>query len=200
MVAQSVIVLAKNFTSSTSQFQLLQKGLTFVPTLDLTRGQRQQFQFDLYNYHRKLTLAAYFKDSPDRQQRPFMPPSEWVPPPDKILKEINQLIEADMGEFKIHYKYRGYKAKTYNLPQTEGIALRELAQAKHIVMKPADKGSATVIMSREQYVHEVNRQLNDTNYKKLDKPIYLTPDPPFDQGKTQSERKPNRFSGHHCFL
>ena len=49
-----------------------------------------------------------------------------------------------------------------------------MAENKQIVIKPADKGSAVVIMSKEQYCKEVYRQLNDTNYcKKLDSPIFI---------------------------
>uniref|UniRef100_A0AAR2JGT8 Uncharacterized protein n=1 Tax=Pygocentrus nattereri TaxID=42514 RepID=A0AAR2JGT8_PYGNA len=44
---------------------------------------------------------------------------------------------------------------------------------KSIVIKPADKGSITVIMDRNQYVKEANRQLNNPQYyQKLDKPIF----------------------------
>uniref|UniRef100_A0AAR2JWK9 Uncharacterized protein n=1 Tax=Pygocentrus nattereri TaxID=42514 RepID=A0AAR2JWK9_PYGNA len=44
---------------------------------------------------------------------------------------------------------------------------------KCIVIKPADKGSITVIMDRNQYVKEANRQLNNPQYyQKLDKPIF----------------------------
>lgn len=61
-----------------------------------------------------------------------------------------------------------------NLKTEEIHALKELKNAKHIVIKPADKGSAVVIMDREQYIFEVNRQLNDKNYyKKLEEPIFL---------------------------
>ena len=54
------------------------------------------------------------------------------------------------------------------------MALSELKTNKHIVIKPADKGSAVVILDRDQYILEVDRQLNDTiYYKRLDHPIYL---------------------------
>lgn len=42
-----------------------------------------------------------------------------------------------------------------------------------MVIKPADKGAAVVLMDREQYSFEGYRQLNDgTYYSKLQKPIY----------------------------
>lgn len=43
-----------------------------------------------------------------------------------------------------------------------------------MVIKPADKGSTTVIMDRTDYVEEALRQLQDpTYYLPLDKPIFL---------------------------
>lgn len=49
-----------------------------------------------------------------------------------------------------------------------------MATNKHIVIKPADKGSTVVILDREKYIFEANRQLEDkTYYKRLQQPIYL---------------------------
>ena len=46
-------------------------------------------------------------------------------------------------------------------------------QNTQIVIKPADKGSATVILSRGNYIREAHRQLNNPKYyKKLDKAIW----------------------------
>lgn len=39
-------------------------------------------------------------------------------------------------------------------------ALRELTHSKHII-NPTDKENMVVILSREQYVHEAERQWND---------------------------------------
>lgn len=66
-----------------------------------------------------------------------------------------------------------YKEKL-NVSLQEEEAFKEWMQNRHTVLKPADKGSAVVILSREQYILEANRQLNDQTYfQKLDKPIYL---------------------------
>ena len=61
-----------------------------------------------------------------------------------------------------------------NLEPEEAEALRELRNNRNIIVKPADKGSAVVLMDREQYLWEGYRQLNDsTYYAKLDRPIYI---------------------------
>lgn len=166
-----MVVLAKTFTLSHPQRTLLSKGLSFVPTLDLGRNQKIQLQLDIQNYHRKLKLAAYFKNARDRPLLPFVGPSMWTPPLKDLPLEISNLIESDMADFKKHYRLVQERG---NISQAEVKALRELQHAKHVVIKPADKGSAVVILSRDQYVLEVERQLNDAvYYKKLDKPIYM---------------------------
>ena len=56
-----------------------------------------------------------------------------------------------------------------NLSPNETLALKELCNNRDIVIKPADKGSAVVIMQRKDYLKEGYRQLADINfYRKLD--------------------------------
>ncbi|XP_061749458.1 uncharacterized protein LOC133548063 [Nerophis ophidion] len=60
-----------------------------------------------------------------------------------------------------------------NLTREEIEALYSLKINKHIVIKPADKGSAVVILDRSQYIWEGSRQLGDTTYYlPLSEPIY----------------------------
>lgn len=82
------------------------------------------------------------------------------------------LVKKDQKDFNKHFKLHMEKSNLSE--EEEEVALWELMQNRHIVIKPADKGSAVVTLSRDQYVLEVNRQLQDTTYyKKLSKPIYL---------------------------
>ena len=56
-----------------------------------------------------------------------------------------------------------------NLTTEERLALQKLRARTDIIIKPADKGSATVVMSKEAYIREAERQLeNETYYHKLD--------------------------------
>ena len=58
---------------------------------------------------------------------------------------------------------------TPNLSPEELEALKQLRNDNTIVIKKADNGSTVVIMNRDDYIAEVERQLNDTKfYKKLD--------------------------------
>ena len=51
-----------------------------------------------------------------------------------------------------------------NLSRKERKALSTLRKRTDIVIKPADKGSGTVIMDPSWYVNDCDRQLNDTKY------------------------------------
>lgn len=166
----NVIVLAKDFNPSKAQIDLLNKGLTFIPSLEIHKNHRLELQNDIQNYHRKLKLAYYFKDSIQSHKIHFLPKSLWTPTPDKIPLEIHDLISTDLKNLKIHCPN---KPEKHNLSTAEVKALRELIHNKNIVIKPADKGSSVVILSREQYVQEALRQLNNSKYyTKLDKPIF----------------------------
>lgn len=168
---KEVIVLANNFQLSEAQKVLLSRGLSFIATTNMGRGDRLQFEWDVQNYHRKIKLASYFQNKGGGQKLPFVGPSNWMPPPEKLPWEVRELIDADLKMFKNSYKP---SVENCNISPLEIRALRELQQTKHIVIKPADKGSAVVILSRDQYIYEVERQLNDVNYyKKLDKPMYV---------------------------
>ena len=165
------MVLAKDFNLSKPQCDLLEKGLTFIPTVDINKHQRRQLETDIQNYHRKIKLASFFKESQQKKPLPYMAPSVWTPPPDKIPPQVNLLIQKDCDTLNTHFK--SYREKS-NLSYNEIKAIKQLSQNKHIVIKPADKGSVVVILGREQYVMEAQRQLdNPIYYKKLSEPIYL---------------------------
>ena len=51
--------------------------------------------------------------------------------------------------------------------------MKSLRDNPEIIIKPADNGSATVIMSKDSYITEVNRQLgNPMHYTRLEEPVY----------------------------
>lgn len=170
--AQNVVVLAQNFELTKAQYDLLSRGLSFIPTVDIGRDQKLQLELDLQSYHRKVRLAAYYRDSPVKKMLPFVGPSSWTPPLEMLPPQIKTLIHSDLENFKIHYKFLEEKL---NISLDEIKVLRDLKNKKNIVIKPADKGSAVVILSREQYIMEVERQLNNLEYyRKLDGPMYLS--------------------------
>lgn len=64
----------------------------------------------------------------------------------------------------LDWKYRGID----NLTPAERKALKELKEAKEIIIKSSDKGGNTVLLSQNIYEGETMRLLNDeTTYEKL---------------------------------
>ena len=51
-----------------------------------------------------------------------------------------------------------------NITPQERAAIRELKDNQKIIIKPADKGSAVVILNRDDYLSEGYKQLSDTNF------------------------------------
>lgn len=166
-----MVVLAKDFHLTTAQRALLCKGLSFIPAWNLAKHQFTQLQLDMQNYHRRLKLAAYFRDSPVHTFLPFSDVSSWSPPLEDLPPVVRELIQEDEKCFR---RMGNRESDALNLSLQEVEALQELMADTSIVIKPADKGSATVVLGRGQYVQEVERQLSDaTYYRRLEGPMYL---------------------------
>ena len=63
-------------------------------------------------------------------------------------------------------QHRSNGQRSSNLPETELHALKQLSENPKIIIKPADKGGAVVIMNTKDYINEGLRQLNDTKFYK----------------------------------
>ena len=168
-----------------SAIKLLDRGLTFIPTNKFIPAQ------PLSNHYaelsRRLKIADYFLDSEsdiERNQfdRLFIPPSEWTPKTSSIshetMKTINEigkginLVTAKAID-RNGQKMLPIKGVKNNLSRAEHDALKSLKQDQDIIIKPADKGGAVVVMNKNLYKQEGLRQLNNTfYYDKLDYPIF----------------------------
>ena len=106
-------------------------------------------------------------DSEDACNYRFVKKSEWVPKPSK-----NVTLESFIDNVKSDI-LRTAKVNTDtfdNLMPMERTALQNLRSNEDIIIKPADKGSAVVVMDKSAYIREVKRQLSDDRfYSKSDK-------------------------------
>lgn len=120
-----------------------------------------------------MRLKEYFFDdsmeSEDEQRhedvRRFQEKSTWIPPRNSIpaLDTYLQVVERDT----LHLV--GSVKRKDNITLEERSTITKLCNHNDIIIKPADKGSATEILSKEAYVAEAFKQLsNTTYYKKLD--------------------------------
>ena len=147
---------------------MLEKGLNFIPTpKNITKTPILEAAT---KFSRHLKLAYQFRKSKAFVRQKFIPKSTWAPNDKDMPEEVLQTIEkinTDLSNLKVPYHQN-------NLSGNEFQSLKNIRQNPHIIIKPADKGSATVIMDKENYINEGYRQLNDERYyKKIQEPIYM---------------------------
>lgn len=151
-----IINLSKSFVLSEDQTSVLKRGLSYIPTPSSCR--KKELLADMQAYHRRLKLETFFEGKKNQKTKvPFTHPSDWEPVLSSLPKEIEKIIRADNCAFK---KLNRGLGATPNLTPGERKALKELYHNTEIVIKPADKGNATVILDRAQYLGEGLRQLS----------------------------------------
>ena len=156
-----------SFTLTALQEEVLERGLTFIPTP--AREDRKELRRDLYKYHRRLRILDYFEHQMKDDYLPFIEPSNWIPPLEEASDHIQDLIQKDIRAFKA---LRTRPPLRGNLSTQHRGALRSLKLNQHIVIKPADKGSQIVIMNKNNYLLEAHKQLNNRlHYTPLTEPI-----------------------------
>ena len=163
-------------TLTPAQHTLLCRGLKFCPNPG--EPDISTYQADLNNFHLRLKRYIHFSkpirnedddipqtpiviapnpDEPFKHQK-FKNPSDWVPPPIVQLEFFISKNNLDLTECNLP------KPSRNNISTEERQALKDLSNNKHIVIKPADKGGAVVILNREDYIEEGLRQLSDPNF------------------------------------
>ena len=161
-----------DYSLNQTDLRLLSKGLTFTPTPDVVN--MGEIKSDLDRFLRKIRLTLYFSKeiseddtiastSPnlatqstsefkDKLIRKFRNKSNWSPKNQDANVEI--FIKTIVTEFQ---KLEPWRRPKNNLTKDETQRLKLLQNNKHIVIKPADKGSAIVIMNRTDYITEATR-------------------------------------------
>lgn len=96
-------------------------------------------------------------------------------PKEEIIAAVETAVqklpahEADEIRFNTYQILKQAKAPKSNLTPMERRAIRELRLNKDIVVLPADKGNATVVMDRKEYSQKTNSLLEDATYRKMAK-------------------------------
>ena len=105
-----------------------------------------------------------------KRRRALLGPSTWRTPTPIHYPEIDDLIQQ---LHNITAKRHHNSTKT-NCSSIEFLMLHRLKEETSIVIKPADKGSAWVIMDSTDYEIEANRQLSlEKHYCRLPEPLFL---------------------------
>jgi len=166
---------------SESENRLLQKGLLFVPTIKHFPINEIVAAKD--EICRKIKIKDFFQDSVQNNysyEKKLQNKSNWQPPTSKITEEtIKTASKINCETTKLLQSLPGTSNGSLILPgkmnidREETLALKSLKNNDNIVIKSADKGGAIVIMDKDAYIREGNRQLQDPKYyRKLEEPIY----------------------------
>jgi hypothetical protein len=198
----SFTVNLSSVTLTPSEQALLDRGLTFVPTYEtypvrdiyaLQDRYVRSLKLKDYYANKKGRCAPGDHDDGDEtdsgeeewdpDQPTFTAKSTWTPPDRLISADTLDIVQSvvmaterllddrprsDCGELV------GLTHSTPdNLSPSERATLARLSRDPRLVIKPADKGGATVVMDRSAYLAEGYRQLNNPlYYRRLERPIY----------------------------
>ncbi|XP_057680612.1 uncharacterized protein LOC130908814 isoform X3 [Corythoichthys intestinalis] len=157
--SSNITNLSSKFRLTNMEQQLLEKGLTYIPTPKLI--DKKDLKRDLFLYHRRLKLLDYFGFHNQFRSLPFTDKSNWSPAEGLLSPAVKELIIKDK---EIFGEARPKVASRLNLKPEELKALHSLKRNQDIVIKPADKGSQIVIMDRSDYIKEAMRQLTNSKH------------------------------------
>ncbi|XP_060071249.1 uncharacterized protein LOC132551153 [Ylistrum balloti] len=145
-----------------AELDVLSKGLNFCPTPGAP--QLDNILTHTYLFNRRVRINHFFKDTPEQERSPFRRTSGWTPPAgnDTFLDTFLNIVTESIHDHRIRKPHRS------NLSNKEKDALKSLSNDGNIVIKPADKGGAIVILNKEDYMQEIHRQIHDsTHYEKV---------------------------------
>ena len=164
------VINLSNFTLSSDEINILNRGLTFVPTPNVSLDPIVE---SIETFSRHLKLKNFFSKLPNlgtHTRSQFTDRSTWTPPDSKIDDDVLKCIDSITEDIKTLTIQKEDK----NLSKNEFQAINNLKRNSEIVIKKADKGSAVVIMDKCNYVSEGLRQLNNpSHYRQISTPLYL---------------------------
>ena len=104
-----------------------------------------------------LSLGLSFAIKPSR-----IPHEEFVAATEALAHRIDQQT-ADTLRLKIGGVLQNAKPPRPNLSPRQRQALMDLRKDQNIVIVPADKGRATVILNRNEYIQKVREVIDDVS-------------------------------------
>ena len=122
---------------------------------------------DLYEFTRKIRLCYHFCENNEEDPSIVKLPSTYTPPTNEDI-ELERIIQQVKGT-----RVRNVKPKHRNMTPSSTTALKTLTDEVSngtIVIRSADKGDVTVVMSQEYYYTMCMNELSKTKfYKNLGK-------------------------------
>ena len=150
-----------------TQCEVLDYGLQFIPTP--RTGVLPSVQEAIRKFARQVKLRYFFHGCRSAHiTNKFVEKSNWTPP----CHDDFIAMKLDVLDTLVTFCLNDRIDKS-NLTDHQLNAIKSLRKNPEIIIKPADKGSATVVMSRESYIREAERQLgNEKHYTRLEEPVY----------------------------
>ncbi|KAJ8027662.1 hypothetical protein HOLleu_32865 [Holothuria leucospilota] len=135
---------------TTSQSKALERGLSFCPSKTLDRV---QLCSDYEQFARRIRLKEFFGEQSEGNtwSRPInYKPSTWTPPKGRNMY-VDAFVEKTRQYLNSFLQDERHTRVEKNIDEAESKAIYDLKYNTSIVVKPADKGGATVILNRVIY-------------------------------------------------
>ena len=170
------IINLSTYSLTKGESSILEKGLNFIPTPSKEHEAKIVQDFLLFKrklrlhhkYHEeKLEESAEESGEEDSPHKLLRPSKGYKPEDHEMDPNIMRYKTTVLNEMKIQLANR--RRPRFNTTKEERKAMKTLKTNKDIVIKPADKGGAIVIMNKQDYIDEGMRQLaNKDHYIELE--------------------------------
>ena len=162
------IVNLSKHTLTKSEISVLSKGLGFCPTAGVPDIGNIIQNLDAFKRITRINL--FFQGSNEDlepgdtqsgvpfEHKSLKPKSTFNPVGPFQLETMFYSIEQDLHRLKFK------QPKKKNLTHEEYKSIKSLKNNSDIIIKPADKGSAVVILNKDYYIAEGERQLQDQQF------------------------------------
>lgn len=156
------VVNLSSYHLTPPELSLLQKGLTFSPTF--TSYHPVHRLQDTYLFTRRIRLKHWFQNNDNTLNdndilHSLKESSGWTPPLGK-----DEELDCYINTIERHINQLPNKPAPRNTNQLEFEALTTLRNNPDIIIKPADKGGAIVILNKADYIKEANPQLSNSDH------------------------------------
>ena len=137
-----------------NEIELLKMGMSFCPT---PNPNPQELSEDVFEFTRQLRLAYHFRDVTYTDKSIVKLPSGFSPAPN-ANQELEGIIH-DIEHMSISVRKRGIKCNTRRFGDALS-SLKKRIEEKEIIIKSADKGDLTTVMSPTYYYNMCMRELD----------------------------------------
>ena len=170
-----VVCIPPSLNLSISEKSVLSRGLNFIPVTPTAN--RSMVHLLLQRFFRTIRWTAALEGPPEAPPQTdiflkLFSTSKGLQPR-REFKSVEQFIEKTKADVT---SMTSKPISRLNISPEENKALISLKKRDDIIIKPADKGGAVVVWARDLYAMEIQRQLDNETYYKVDPSYSLDKD------------------------